>query len=268
MSKTIGNKVEREARLAWVPLAKMRINPLAQRKYDPAWVNKLYAEFNPERIGKPVVNLRDGLAYVCDGQHRIAALKLWLGDWEDQSVFCEIYEGLTEQQEADAFLFLNNRKNISTFAKFMTAITAGWPKECDINRIVRAQGLCISRNRDNGAIGAVRSLERVYDLGPSVLAQSLRVVRDAYGDSGFRLGVTVEGLALVCQRYNGEFDEATATQRLSGAYGGLNGLMNNAETLRLRTGWPRAHAIAAAVVDIYNRGRGGRKLQPWADADT
>ena len=97
-------RIERAGRLRWVPLAQMRINPLAQRDLNQAWVAKLAAGFDLEQIGAPVVSHRGGWYYLIDGQHRIEALKLWLGSWEGQQVQCWCYEGLTEAQEAELFL--------------------------------------------------------------------------------------------------------------------------------------------------------------------
>lgn len=68
-------RVERDARLRWVPIPKMKINPLAQREVVPAWVDHIAADFDLEQIGTPSVNSRDGSFYIIDGQHRIEALK-------------------------------------------------------------------------------------------------------------------------------------------------------------------------------------------------
>jgi len=37
--------------------------------------------------------------------------------------------------------------------------------------------------------------------------------------------------------------------------------------LRNQTGNPKGHCVAAAAVDIYNGGRGGRKLPSWWRTD-
>jgi ParB-like nuclease domain len=71
-------RIERQARLRWVPLSRMRVNPLAQRDLNSARVAKLAAVFDPEKMDTPTVNYRGGWYYLIDGQHRIAALKQWL----------------------------------------------------------------------------------------------------------------------------------------------------------------------------------------------
>jgi ParB-like nuclease domain len=89
-------RIQRSARLRWVPLAQMRVNPLAQRDLRPARVSRLAAVFDLEQMGVPTVSHRGDWYYLIDGQHRIAALKQWLGTWQDQQVQCWAYEGLTE----------------------------------------------------------------------------------------------------------------------------------------------------------------------------
>ena len=56
--KPTGKKVEREARLRWVPLKETRVNPLAQRELNPARVDKIASEMELEQLGNPTVNWR------------------------------------------------------------------------------------------------------------------------------------------------------------------------------------------------------------------
>lgn len=254
-------KVERVARLRWVPISKMKVSPLAQREMRPHRVKKLVADFDLEQIGTPTVNERRGHFYVIDGQHRIEALRE-IG-WGDQQIQCWTYVGLTEEDEAEKFLKLNDTLTVDAFAKFKVGVQAGRVEEGDIDRIVRAQDLSISNNRTSGAISAVGALRKVYDqAGPGQLARTLRIVRDAYGDSGLSSSV-ISGIGLLCARYDTLLDEHRAVTALSKAHGGVQGLLNKAETIRRLTGGRKAHCVAAAAVDIINSGRGGKKLTAW-----
>lgn len=269
--KPTPKKVERQAHLRWIPLDKMRVNPLAQREINEARVDKLVAEMELEQLGYPTVNLRDGWYYIIDGQHRVEALKKWMGEgeWEGQSIQCYCYDGdhgLNPQEEAEVFLKLNDTLTVSVLDKFTKGVEAGRAEECDIDRIVRAQGLRVSRDKLDGAIQAVGALGKVYRHSPAALGRALRIIRDAYGDAGLRAPF-IEGLGLMCSRYNGELDDDQVVKRLSGVHGGCSGLMNMAESLRQKTGNPKGHCVAAAAVEIYNRGRGGKKLTPWWRAE-
>jgi hypothetical protein len=263
--KPTSQQIRREARLQFVPLERMRVNPLAQREMKPAWVNKLAVHFDLEEMGNPTVNHRDGWYNIIDGQHRVEALKIWLENWEGQQVECWTYENLTDEQEAEKFLKLQDRLRAHAFDEFRIAVSAGRPGESDIQRIVHDLGLQIARQR--GGIMATGTLQRVYGRGgPDVLERTLRIIRDAYGISGFE-GSVIDGLGLFCQRYNGEAKEERVVQRLSSAYGGVTGLLQRSDILRRQTGGRKAQCVAAAIVETVNRGHGGLKLPSWWKAD-
>ena len=258
-----GGRIEREGRLRWVPLTQMRVNPLAQRDLNQARVNRLAAAFDLEQMGAPAVSDRGGWYYIIDGQHRIAALKLWLGTWDDQQVQCWTYEGLSEAAEAEVFLKLNDVLTVHAFAKFKVSVQAGRAAEGDVDRIVRALGLRISQARGSGAISAVGTLRRVYARGgPVVLSRALRIIRDAYGEAGLD-GPVIDGIGLLCRRYDGQLSEQRAIERLSTAHGGVSGLTSKAGQLRQTTGNAIAQCVAAAAVELINRGAGGKKLPSW-----
>jgi len=261
------NKVERVARLQWVPLAQVKVNPAAQRDLNQARVDKLVTEFDPEQFGFPTMNHREDHYWVIDGQHRIAALKEWLGDWEAQQVQCEVYEGMTEEEEGEVFLKRNDTLSVQAFAKFRIGVQAGRAEEVEVDRIVRECMLRVSQDKGDGAIAAVGTLMRVYRRGgPQTLARTLLIIRDAYGDPGLEASV-IDGIGLLCHRYNGDLDDNLLVQRLAGAHGGVNALLGKAENLRKSTGNVRGHCVAAAAVEINNGKRGGKKLPSWWRAD-
>ena len=170
------------------------------------------------------------------------------------------YEALTEAQEAEKFLALNDALPVRAFAKFKVSVQAGRDTEADVDRIVRALGLRVARG---SGISAVATLRRVYTRGgAAVLSRALRIIRDAYGEAGLD-GPVIDGIGLLCQRYNGDLSEQRAVERLSSAHGGVSGLLSRAGQLRQSTGSATAQCVAAAAVEVINRGSGGRKLPGW-----
>ena len=180
---------------------------------------------------------------------------------------CWCYAGLTEEEEAEIFLKLNDVLPVDTFSKFRVGIAAGRSTETEIDRVVRAQGLVVSADQIPGAIKAVAALRRVHARGGSpTLGRTLRIIRDAYGDAGM-VGPVIEGIGLLCGRYDGLLDDTVTVERLSKMHGGVNGLLNQAEVLRQKTGNQKAQCVAAAAVNRINGVRGGKKLPSWwADA--
>lgn len=250
-----------------VPLGKMHVlSRHAQRsKLNEARVNYLLSHFDLDRIGLPVLNERsDGTYYILDGQHRIEALKRWLGEgWEKQKIECEAFIGLEESEESAMFLALNDTLRVSVFDKFKASVNAGFVDQVHIQKIVEGAQLCISTDHVPGAIGAVGTLEKVYRRADGdTLARTLRIIRDSFGDAGFRAQV-IDGIGHLCQRYNGVLDENAAIERLAATRGGVNGLLGQAEVLHKQTGNAKSQCVAAAAVDIINAKRGGKKLPSW-----
>ncbi len=261
-SSTPIKRIERTARLRWVPLGKMRVSSVAQRELNQSRVDRLASNLDLEQLGFPTVSERSGHFWIIDGQHRIEALRAF-GFGPEEQVQCQVYTGLTEQDEAEMFLQINDTLAVHAFDKFTKGVEAGREMECEIDRVVRANGLVVSRDNVDGAIAAVGTLRRIYQRSDSkTLARTLRITRDAYGDPGLTAPI-LDGIGLVCARYNGELDEAEAIRKLSAAHGGSNGLLGKAETLRRSTGNQKGHCVAAAAVDIINAGRGGKKLPNW-----
>ena len=52
-------------------------------------------------------------------------------------------------------------------------------------------------------------------------------------------------------------------ERLAAAHGGVSGLISRAGQLRQSTGNATAQCVAAAAVEVINRGSGGKKLPSW-----
>lgn len=270
MTKThnTDRRAERAARLVWVSLGLMRTPTMAQRELKPGRVDHIAANMDLEQIGTPTVNKRGGLFYILDGQHRIEAYKQWLGEgWENQQLHCWTYEGLSEEEEAETFLKLNDTLSVQAFDKFRIGLNANRPEEVEIAAIVQKAGLTISQSRAEGAIGAVGTLRRVYRReGHAVLARALGIIRDAYGTPGLEAAV-IDGIGLLCGRYNGELETEKAVTRLASVAGGLAGLMNRAYFTKNQTNAPLNQCVASAAVDLINRGKGGKKLPSWWKGD-
>lgn len=262
---SLSAKATRGAHLEWVPLASIHLNATAQREFSEPWALTILNAFDIDKLQYPTVNFRDGVYYIVDGQHSVWAYKMWLGGWEDQKVQCMVHNGLTEAQEAELFLSLNNKKNVSVFDKFRVGVNAGRPEECDIDRIVRANQCVITRNRSaSGAISAVGALRAIYrDNGAEILGATIRIIRDAYGDAGYEAPI-LRGLAVVLNRFP-SLDRVRLQLSLHDAHAGSKGLLNSAAQIRKSIGGTQIDAVAAAIVKIYNRSKGS-KLPTWETA--
>lgn len=257
------------SKLRPVPLGQMRIPPalVTQREFRKAHGDRIAADLDLNKLGYPIINHRDGIYWVLDGQHRIYALKAF-GFGDKDVIECEVYDDLNDSEMAEIFLGRNASKPIPLYDKFHVAVTAGRRRERDIQRSVEANGQKISRDRTDGGISAVGALASVYDRsGDVVLGQVVRTVNLGFGGDpmGFDRSV-IEGLGLVFNRYNGRTNEKQLGSRLADLRQGARELLRKAETIRQRTGNQKKQCVAAAVVDIYNKGLGPRdshRLPSW-----
>lgn len=251
-------------KLEWVKVADLRISPRAQRNHATpgaqALIEEIAQNFDADKFGVLVVNERNGVYWVVDGGHRRTALQKM--GYDDQQVQCWVYHGLSEEEEADLFLDLNNVRPVSAMDKFKVAVVAGREVETIIEKIARNVNMSVGSGRV-GSIRCVAALIKVYERGGAeVLERTLRIIRDAYGDPGFSARVT-EGIGLFVANYEHAFNETRLVSKLSRKLGGVNGLLGRAEQIKSSHGVSVPVAVAAATVETYNQGRGGGNLTGW-----
>lgn len=257
---------QRSFQLSEVAIGKMSVNSKAQRELKPHRVKELHDNLDLDMLGFPVLNWVSGDKYhIIDGQHRIEAIKQFLGDgWQRQILKCKVYKALTEQEEADMFDRLNNVLSVSAFAKFKVRITAQREIETEINRIVESEGLKIARGKLPGSISSIGTLVAVFNRTDSpTLGRVLRVLRDSFGDSGFKSSA-IYGISLLCERYGSLLNEKAVIERFGKLRGGIGGLLGRAQVLQKQIGSSLSVCVAAAAVDILNADRGAsKKLPSW-----
>lgn len=262
MTKSNGNKPSRQSHLAWVPADELRTNPVAQREFRVAHAQKILSEFDLDKFQVPHVNKReDDSLYIMEGQHGTWAYRQFFG--EGQLIQVWLYNGLSEQEEAEFFLALNNKKTVDLMAKFKVGVTAGREVECDIDRIVRANGCHVTGNSsDRNGISAVGALTTIYQkYGAANLGQTLRIIGDSFADGGYERPVLL-GISMVLARYP-QVEVVRMVRQLSALRNGWKGLIQQTTLIKERMGCHQTEAAAAAVVEIYNGGRGGKKIPSW-----
>lgn len=273
MNKSNGNRpgsgtIERKAELTWVRLDSLEPSKVAQRnKLNQSRVNHICAHLDLEQIGNPTINSKGDHNYIIDGWHRIEALRQF--GFQDSDQFeCWTYYNLTEEQEAQRFLTLNDTLRVDAFSKFRVSVNAGRTREVNIQNILGSLGLRVGINsKDDKTVASPQTLCNIHDrFGPMVLARTLRLILDSFGNAGLQ-ALVIEGIALVVARYPDQLDDQFAASKLSKMHGGVSGLTGKAHTLKLQTGYTKAQCVAAATVEVINAGRNtGKRLTPWFKA--
>lgn len=258
-------RVKRPTAIRTITLGEMSVSPAAQREFREYKGRAILDKFDESKIGIFTVSHRDGRYWIVDGQHRRWALSEYIGEgWEDWQIEVLCHFDLTERDEADLFLVLNDHLAVSALDSFKVAVTAERSTESDIDRIVRSLGLRVGGSIREGSITAVTALEKVYQSGgPRLLVRTLYVIREAWDGTGFEAAM-VEGLGKFIARYDGRYDEDRLIKKLSALKGGMKALGQLAYVIREKANVSKREAFAAATTDIYNKGlRGPASLGSW-----
>lgn len=191
-----------EVDIRLLPQSRLRVDHQFQRQLDNNWVNWLYEHWDPNKVGILVVSSReDGDLIVLEGQHRLASLRLLLhnGQRINESLWSEVYFGLSLEEEADMFIGRNTRRNVHIIDKFKARRVAGEPVANAIWNALQTRKLHIDFKPANG-YACVSVLEKVYSWG--VLDQTLDLIETVWPNDtpAFRTAkhsrVIVEGVGL------------------------------------------------------------------------
>lgn len=261
------NQIKSKATPTYLPLSTLEICPQTQRGMRLSHVNTIVAKFDADKLGYIVVSLRDGRYYIVDGQHRVEALRK-LGRTEHK-VPVLLYQGLSVQEEADLYLGLQVRRGANSYDTFRIQMTSGDPVACDIDRIVRAQGLVVSPLSKNGGIAAVSSLRFVYKGAgllkkdsPSLLARTIKVLKSTWGVEYTAFdGILIRGMGLVLARYASNVSDDDIARILSKQH--PTKLLAGAKAMKEVMRRTDDHCAAASIVAIYNERKRSARLQEW-----
>ena len=130
----------------------------AQRPFREAKGDRIAAEFDINSFGFPVVCRVDKTNWLVDGQHRTYAIQKCGYAQASDTIECEVYEGLSIAQMAQILLGRNRSTPATVFERFSVAVTAGYPTERAITKIVESIGLKIGYPKTQGNVYSVGAL--------------------------------------------------------------------------------------------------------------
>lgn len=188
---TITTRIER------IPALFLDTSPGYQRSLDLQLVKKIASAIREEALGLVVVSERAGNTFtVIDGQHRVHAVR---EVDEERELLCEVHTGMTYQQEAELFVFLQkNRKPMKGIDRFRAEIEAGDERAIAIQKIIEEAGYHLPRTTTAGKGGviAVSALVKVftYDKTGDVLRQTMGLIARAWGEDIVPNGVLIEAI--------------------------------------------------------------------------
>ncbi len=232
--------------------SQIKTDPLYQRKLDDKRVGEIVREFNGDTFNEPKVSYRDGVYWVFDGQHSIAAWRQ-LHDGEDKLVTCKVYKGMTWLEECEAFMRQNGiKKDPTTNQKLRAANNARYPDVMDMVAKAKLCGFIVDfeMSKTPTRIVATGALYRAYKtIGPDAFLDMLTTIREAwYGDMDAISQQIISGMAQIFKKYYGNFrpsEMALSLKRVSPAEIIRNGKQYST----------RSNTYAHEIVRQYNKKR-------------
>lgn len=181
-----GNNSHAATDFRLVPQGRLSIDHTYQRRLDEQWVNELAENWNALAMSPLLVSQReDGTIAVLDGQHRLAAIRKLLADHRitEESVWCEVFHGLSSEMEAAIFGTRNTHRGVNIVDRYRARVVAGEPVAMAINTILQRNDTQVDYSPING-YACVAVLEKIYGWGvleSTVLTQEQAWPRESNG---------------------------------------------------------------------------------------
>ena len=180
--------------------------PYQTERNFPSTIKNIVNDFRVERLGVIVVSLRDGIYYVVDGKHRVAACKKLYGN--DYLMDSKLFYGLTYQDEAIMFASqYDGVRTLTPYQKFVGKREGEDRIIVRINEILAKHGLEISQgSRDNG-VQCIKLIEKIYKSIPDDFDKFIGIIVSIWG--GEQTSLTnriVQGMYRFYVTYQDEFD--------------------------------------------------------------
>lgn len=238
-------------------------------------VNKIKKAFDPRRLGVLTVSRRgDGRCYLIDGANRATALREL--DRGNDRVPCDVYEGLTLEDEAVKFLALNNdNQPVTPYDVFRVQLTRRDPIALAVEEALHDEGvklapgtvktwpvtkavkvlLAISEGRGQGR-GGKGQLGRATTTRRERVAEVLRFVKVTWPhDNQALTGDMLEAVARVLAQPVNRIEDWSERLRQTTT---ARALLLTAREQHARQGIGPRFALANLLIDAYNYNRRNR----------
>lgn len=244
-------------------------NQLAKAGYNRgikrAWVNKIKREWCDDLERPAVVSFRDGKHWIIDHQHQTQAKYELNGCNPNMMVMCEIYTGLTYEQEADLYYRLNTSSNTLTFAdKIKGRIEAKDAEALKFRDVIESCGYIVGGGTST-SLNAIKAAWSVFEKedGEKKLTQILEATKASWPDNANGVqDQIIKGMSMFMENHGEEYDKARLIKVLSAVR--PQGIKAKATTMCNSLdskSYTSTYCTYAILVDIYNKGL-HKKLNP------
>lgn len=257
MSATAESGIGTKPTIKMIPADQLIAYPEVQRiPPTKESVNQIAANLDTSSLGTLSVSLRpDGSYSLMDGQRRVAALKMrGMGSYRCK---CDLYTGLTVQQEAQKFLDLNSVRVVGSLDRFTVGVTAKLPECVAIVAALKSIGWRVGRAAGPGSAVAVESMLKVYraDKSGALLSKTLGILNDAFGrDKNTMSGSLIDGLGQFLRK-NPAADAVSLTEKLRAKFSSPVTITAQARTRRETERGSLAQNVSAIIERTYSNRR-------------
>ena len=230
-----------------IPIKNLVSNQEYQRALSQRHVANAAANFDLYQINPVKVSRRNGVNYVFNGQHTIEIVATVSGS-RDTPVWCMIYDDLNYQHEADIFANqMKYVKGLNPIEVFKANLEAGNNDQLTIQAIVSSYGLSIGPRAQPGTIGAVSTLENIYNkYGYHVLSRTIRLIVGTWeGDPRSFSGNMLNAVSKLIVVYGDALNQDTFKEKV-----GAISIKQLGRTAKERR--PGAMGYAEAMILEYN----------------
>ncbi len=240
-----------------IPANLVKVDTTYQRNIDERRVQRIVNSFDPNLVNPPKVSFRDGMYYVFDGQHTLAALITIYGP--AAKVECAVYTGLTQEQEALLFVAqTGDSANVSALDKLRARYNVGEADAVEIVDGAKEAGVIVDFHhgiRKNGCMSA-SALENAHKhLSYEDYVDALRILRESWdGDIDGLRSHHVNGIAHFIKVYGKDFSKERLIRRLSTV--SPNAIYRDA----LSSAFSRKVAVSKCYLNLYNKYAKGKAL--------
>jgi hypothetical protein len=246
-----------------VSVTQMMVDPSYQRPLRRDRVAQMAKEFDPYKIGTLHLSLRDnGFFYIMDGQHRVETLRE-VG-WGDQEVpDCQVYEGLTVEQEAKIWGALNTFVSPTPLARFRADVVANKPEAVAIQSVVKRLGLDIKNSTTADSLTCVSAMRHLHQVGGEalierVLSNLVYGFSEAWGSQRFRAEFVLGMAAFL--RAHPEVDDARVRAVLGKSR--PDDLSAKASASKAASGGSQFNHMAVVLAGSYNNRLREGRIEP------
>lgn len=162
--------------IAEVPISLMRIDDSYQRLVQNN-IKKLMNNWNDEECQALLVSYRDGYFWIMDGQHRYVVANVK----NISHLVCEIYVGLTREEEAERFAKQNdNITRLTTYDTFKANLVFKEPTDTAIKKVCDKYNVSVEKSNKAKNLKSVSSARAIVkNDGSKALEWILSIISDS-----------------------------------------------------------------------------------------